>query len=103
MPPKSRKDPNKPRGRKSAYAFYLQERRKEKKGGAENFTDFSKNSASAWHGLTDSDKEKYYKMQAEDKKRYDKEMESYEPPKEEKGRRRKRKQKKDKNAPKRAM
>lgn len=99
MPPK--KDPNKPRGRKSAYAFFLQER-KDQKGPKESFTEFSKKSAELWHELTDKDKTKYYDKQAVDKKRYDKEMAKYVPPKEEKGRRRKRKQK-DKNAPKRAM
>ena len=100
MPPKS-KDPNKPRGRKSAYAFFLQSR-KDQKGPKESFTEYSKESASLWHGMSKDEKAKYFDMQAEDKKRYEREMANYEPPAEEKGRRRRRK-KKDKDAPKRAM
>ena len=101
MPPKSAKDPNKPKGRKSAYAFFLQER-KDKKGPNESFTEYSKHCSSLWRGMSDDEKSPYFEMQARDKKRYEKEMAKYEPPQEDQGRRRKRK-KKDKDAPKRAM
>lgn len=101
MPPKT-KDPAKPKGRKSAYAFFLKSR-KDSKGSQESFADFSKSSAKLWHDMTNEEKAKYYKMQEDDKKRYDREMSQYEPPPDDKGRRRRRKKKKDKDAPKRAM
>ena len=100
MPPKP-KDPNKPKGRKSAYAFFLQDR-KDQKSPNETFAEYSKNCAAIWHGMSSDKKAKFFDMQAEDKKRYDREMANYEPPPEDKGRRRRRK-KKDKDAPKRAM
>ena len=96
MPP--RKDPNKPKGRKSAYAFFVQDQRS--KHGASSFTEFTKACAAKWHAMDEPEKAKFAKMQEEDKIRYQKEMENYNPPGEKKRRRRK---KKDKNLPKRAM
>ena len=96
-----RKDPNKPKGRKTAYAFFVQET-KESKGAAAGlgFTDFSKYCSTEWKALDESQKQKYYKKQEEDKKRYAREMANYQPIEDDsKGKRKK----KDKNLPKRAM
>ena len=44
MPPKKNRDPNKPKGRMSPYAFFVQERRAQyrQKGQEVKFTEFSK-------------------------------------------------------------
>ena len=96
MPPG--KDPNKPKGQKSAYAFFVQEQ--SSKRGASSYTEFSNACAAKWHAMDDSEKAKFSKLQEEDKIRYRNEMEKYNPPGEKKRRRRK---KKDKNLPKRTM
>lgn len=98
-----KKDPNKPKGRKTAYAFFVQETKEvDSKAATLGFTDFSKFCALKWKELDEGDKGSYYKNQEEDKKRYTREMATYSPPEEEVGGKSKRK-KKDKNLPKRAM
>ena len=99
MPPK--RDPNKPKGRTSAYAFYIQEKSNESKakGIQVNFSVFSKECAEKWKTI---DKTKYNKMSEEDKVRYDREMQDYVPP-QGAGRKRGGKKVKDPNMPKRAM
>lgn len=105
MPPK--KDPNKPKGRTSAYAFYVKHRREHyKKIGEEvAFTDFSRQCSENWKKMDDSDKAKFFKMAEEDRQRYDTEMGAYIPPDSagKKGKRRRNKKQKDPNQPKRAM
>ena len=101
MPPK--KDPLKPKGRTSAYAFFVQEKKEYNKANGINldFTGFSQCCSEDWKKLSQEKKKKYFDLAEVDKARYDREMKEYVPPTEE-GKRRKKKQK-DKNAPKRGM
>ena len=111
MPPK--KDPNKPKGPTSAYLYFLQHKRREAKEAGEkvDFTKFSQECSASWKEMDDEDKADFFQQADEDKKRYQKAMESYVPPDEDgdsgrkKGRKGARggKKAKDKNAPKRAM
>jgi len=98
----------KPRGRMTAYAFFVQTCRQEhkKKHPDENivFQEFSKKCASRWKIMSDKEKKRFHEMAEKDKKRYDAEMQNYIPPKGEgKGRGKKRKHIKDPNAPKRSL
>ncbi len=97
------KDPNRPKGRMSAYAFFVQERRAyyRNKGLSVNFTDFSRECAGLWKELSDVQKSKYVKSAELDKVRYDNAMSTYTPPPDS-GRKRKKK-KKDPRQPKRNM
>lgn len=101
MPPKKNKDPNKPKGRMSAYAFFVQERRAmyRQKGQEVKFTAFSKECADLWRGMDDDDKSKFIQSAEADRDRYKKEMASYKAPAGS-GRTKK---KKDPNMPKRAV
>ena len=113
MPPK--KDPNKPKGPTTAYLYFLQHKRREAKEAGEkvDFTKFSQECSGCWKEMDDEDKADYFQQADEDKKRYQKEMESYVPPAAaedgDSGRKRGKKggrvakKAKDKNAPKRAM
>jgi len=96
----------KPRGRMSAYAFFVQTCREEhkKKHPNENvvFAEFSKKCAERWKTMSDKEKQRFHQLAEKDKKRYDGEMANYKPPKGEKGGK-KRKRTKDPNAPKRAL
>lgn len=104
--PKGRNDA-KPRGRMTAYAFFVQTCREEhkKKHPDETviFKEFSKKCAERWKTMSDKEKKRFHEMADKDKKRYDTEMQSYVPAKGEKGIRKKRKQMKDPNAPKRSL
>ncbi|XP_066145617.1 high mobility group protein DSP1-like isoform X2 [Euwallacea fornicatus] len=97
----------KPRGRMTAYAFFVQTCREEhkKKHPEENvvFAEFSKKCAERWKTMSDKEKKRFHEMAEKDKKRYDSEMQNYTPPKGEKQRGKKRKQPKDPNAPKRSL
>ncbi|XP_066998833.1 high mobility group-T protein [Anabrus simplex] len=97
----------KPRGRMTAYAFFVQTCREEhkKKHPDENviFAEFSKKCAERWKTMVDKEKKRFHEMAEKDKKRYDSEMEGYTPPKGEKGRGKRRKHMKDPNAPKRSL
>ena len=97
----------KPRGRMTAYAFFVQTCREEhkKKHPDENviFAEFSKKCAERWKTMLDKEKKRFHEMAEKDKKRYDTEMEGYTPPKGEKTRGKKRKHIKDPNAPKRSL
>ena len=109
MPPKKDKDPNKPKGRTSAYAFFVQDRRGQYKeeGKSINFADFSRESADVWKKMKDPEKTKYQKLSDGDKERYQREMAEYKPPSDDDeggaGQRRRRRKKKDPNMPKRCM
>ncbi|CAH1159793.1 unnamed protein product [Phaedon cochleariae] len=96
-----------PRGRMTAYAFFVQTCREEhkKKHPEENvvFAEFSKKCAERWKTMLDKEKKRFHEMAEGDKKRFDTEMLSYTPPKGEKQRGKKRKQVKDPNAPKRSL
>ncbi len=95
----------KPKGRMSAYTFFVQTCREEhrKKHPSENvnFTEFSKKCAERWKQMTEKEKKRFAEMADKDKQRYDKEMATYTPPAVDgaKGKRKK----KDPNAPKRPL
>ncbi|XP_078147225.1 high mobility group protein B2a [Centroberyx gerrardi] len=95
------KDPNKPRGKTSSYAYFVQTCREEHKkkhpGTSVNFAEFSKKCSERWKTMSAKEKVKFEDMAKTDKVRYDREMKSYIPPKGTKGGKRK----KDPNAPKR--
>ncbi|KAG5876266.1 hypothetical protein JTB14_013003 [Gonioctena quinquepunctata] len=101
------KGDSRPRGRMTAYAFFVQTCREEhkKKHPEENvvFAEFSKKCAERWKTMLDKEKKRFHEMAETDKKRYDEEMSTYTPPKGEKQRGKKRKQTKDPNAPKRSL
>lgn len=105
--PRVAKPDAKPRGRMTAYAFFVQICREEhkKKHPEENvvFSEFSKKCAERWKTMSDKEKKRFHEMADKDKKRYDTEMQSYVPPKGEKQRGKKRKHIKDPNAPKRSL
>ncbi|CAJ1053938.1 high mobility group protein B2a [Xyrichtys novacula] len=96
----ARKDPNKPRGKSSSYAFFVatcrEEHKKKHPGTSVNFSEFSKKCSERWKTMSSKEKLKFEEMAKTDKIRYDREMKSYVPPKGVKG-----KKKKDPNAPKR--
>lgn len=95
----------KPKGRMSAYAYFVQTYREEhkKKNPNENvvFAEFSRKCADRWKTMGEKEKKRYHDMAEKDKKRYVGEMAKYVPPKGDKGKKRKRV--KDPNAPKRAL
>ncbi|KAG9347028.1 hypothetical protein JZ751_005955 [Albula glossodonta] len=94
------KDDNKPKGKTSSYAFFVQTCREEHKmkspGTSVNFSEFSKKCSERWKNLTAKEKTQFEDMAKADKARYDREMKNYIPPKGSKKRRMK-----DPNAPKR--
>ena len=67
---KIKKDPNSPKGLKSAYIFFSCEARKT---GNEGLSAIGE----AWKGMSNKQKEKYVKMAEQDKIRYNKEIEQY--------------------------
>jgi len=95
----------KPKGRMSAYAYFVQTCREEHKKKHPNesvvFSEFSKKCADRWKTMSEKEKKRFHDMAEKDKKRYEGEMADYKPPKGEKGKKRKRT--KDPNAPKRAL
>ena len=97
---------NKPRGRMSSYAYFVQKTREDfkKKHPNENvvFSEFSKKCSDTWKKMSDSEKKKFIQMADKDKKRYESEMRGYVPPKDS-GKKKGKKAKKDPNAPKRAL
>uniref|UniRef100_A0A8C6V8S3 High mobility group box 2b n=1 Tax=Neogobius melanostomus TaxID=47308 RepID=A0A8C6V8S3_9GOBI len=80
-----RKDVNKPKGKTSAYAFFVQtcreEHRKKNPEQSVNFAEFSKKCSERWKGLTPGDKKVFEDMAKTDKVRYNREMKDYIPPK----------------------
>jgi len=100
-------DKDKPRGRMSSYAYFVQTCREEhkKKHPSENvvFAEFSKKCAERWKTMTDSEKKRFLSMAEKDKVRFDSEMSHYEPANGDVGGGKKRKRTKDPNAPKRAL
>uniref|UniRef100_A0A1L8DD76 Putative dorsal switch protein 1 n=1 Tax=Nyssomyia neivai TaxID=330878 RepID=A0A1L8DD76_9DIPT len=106
--PRGNKVDAKPRGRMTAYAFFVQTCREEhkKKHPEESviFAEFSRKCAERWKTMLDKEKKRFHEMAEKDKKRYDLEMQNYVPPKGTVvGRGKKRKQIKDPNAPKRSL
>ncbi|XP_064078860.1 uncharacterized protein LOC135196193 [Macrobrachium nipponense] len=104
--PRAKLIDSKPRGRMSAYAFFVQTCREEhkKKHPDENvvFSEFSRKCADRWKTMTDKEKIRFYEMAEKDKDRYESEMKGYRGPRMPRGSR-KRRNRKDPNAPKRAL
>ncbi|XP_057397120.1 high mobility group protein B2-like [Balaenoptera acutorostrata] len=93
-------DPNKPRGKMSSYAFFVQtwweEHKKKHPDSSANFAQFSKKCPERWKTMSAKEKSKFGDMAKSDKARCDREMKNYVPSKgDKKGK------KKDPNAPKR--
>jgi len=107
--PRAKVANNKPRGRMSAYAFFVQKCREEhKKLHPEEsvvFSEFSKKCAEKWKTMDEEDKHGFFDMAKTDKERFDNEMANYDGPLPVRGGKggKKGKQKKDPNAPKRAL
>jgi hypothetical protein len=104
--PKQQKDPNKPKGAKSAYIFFVEAQKKLQPGTVE-FTKFSKECGAKWAELDAVDKRTHEEKAALDKQRYNREMQDYIPPEDydEDGipQPKKKKKKKDPNAPKKNL
>lgn len=96
-------DPGKPKGKMTAYAYFVQTCREEhKKKNPEipvNFAEFSKKCGGRWKTMSAKEKGRFEDMAKQDKSRFDAEMKHYVPPKGGKGK----KAKKDPNAPKRPI
>jgi len=94
------KDPRKPRGKMSSYAYFVQTCRQEHKKkhpeASVNFAEFSKKCSERWRTMSPTEKGKFEDMAKQDKVRYEREMRNYIPPKG-----MKKKRFKDPNAPKR--
>ncbi|XP_024893529.1 high mobility group protein DSP1-like [Temnothorax curvispinosus] len=98
----------KPRGRMTAYTYFVkschQEHKKKHPKRKIYPQFFAKNCGKRWKTMSDIEKKRFHEMAEKDKKRYDTEMQNYTPPKgENKGRGKKRKHIKDHNAPKRSL
>ncbi|KAF6216510.1 hypothetical protein GE061_000852 [Apolygus lucorum] len=104
--PKAVKSDVKPRGRMTAYAFFVQICREEhkKKHPDEHvvFAEFSKKCAERWKSMSDKEKKRFHELADKDKQRYETEMKDYTPSENDKRRGKKRKMK-DPNAPKRPL
>ncbi|RNA19425.1 high mobility group B2-like isoform X2 [Brachionus plicatilis] len=98
-------DNKKPKGRMSAYTYFVQmcreEHRKKHPNENVNFTEFSKKCAERWKLMTEVEKKRFSEMAESDKIRYEREMSNYVQTPEGNGIRRKKK--KDPNAPKRPL
>lgn len=100
----------KPRGRMTAYAFFVQTCRNEhkKQHPEENvqFADFSRQCADRWKTMSDKEKQRFHELASEDKLRYDNEMQNCDSTpsgKRVRGRKSRGKKIKDPNKPKRAL
>ncbi|XP_028838746.1 high mobility group protein B3b [Denticeps clupeoides] len=96
-------DAGKPKGKTSAYAYFVKTCREEhKKKNPDipvNFADFSKKCAGRWKTMSPKEKSKFEEMAKNDKARYDQEMVNYNP--EKNPAKRGKKAKKDPNMPRR--
>jgi len=111
--PKTKKDPNKPKGLKSAYIFFVESERseQERNGTQLPFSEFSKQCGVKWGEMDDEEKAPFTKLSEQDRRRHENEMSSYIPPprrvgdsdSDDEGPKRKKKKKKDPNAPKRPI
>ncbi|KAI4884401.1 hypothetical protein NFI96_011245 [Prochilodus magdalenae] len=94
----AKSDPAKPKGKMSAYAYFVktcrEEHNKKNPGVSVNFAEFSKKCSERWKVMSPKEKTKFEDMAKQDKARYDQEMMNYNPGKS--GRK-----KKDPNAPRR--
>ncbi|XP_064608468.1 high mobility group protein B1-like [Liolophura sinensis] len=96
----------KPKGRMTAYAFFVQTCREEHKRMHPDesvvFAEFSRKCSAKWKVMSEKEKMRFEDMAKRDKERFEREMSTYVPPKGEPTGKRKRKNK-DPNAPKRGL
>jgi len=101
------KIPGKPRGRMTAYAYFVQACREELKkrhpDQAVAFTEFSRSCAQRWKAMSPQEKAPFQNQAEVDKQRFNAEMRTYVPQDAGKRRGGKRKRSKDPNAPKRSL
>jgi len=104
--PRSKGD-SRPRGRMTAYAFFVQTAREEQKrlhpGGSVVFADFSRSCAGRWNSLSEEEKKPYKMMAERDKSRFEVEMKNFPGEKQRRGGGKRRRRTKDPNAPKRSL
>jgi len=100
------KDDNRPKGRMTAYAFFIQTAREEEKrlnpGGSVVFADFSRHCAGRWNSLSDEGKHPYKMMADRDKTRFEAAMKHF-PGQKTRGGKGMKRRGKDANAPKRSL
>ena len=79
---KKKKDPNAPKGARGSYMFFSNAKRAELKAARPDITfgELATETSALWKAATADDKKPFEDMAAEDKRRYQKEMESYVPP-----------------------
>ena len=115
---KTSKDPNKPKGRMSAYNYFIKEEREQMRKTEESLSKdmnnqekppqmtlqtFSRACAEKWKNLSESEKQRFQEAAEKDKIRFQKEMANYTPSKSETSGKKTRKRKKDPHQPKRNM
>ena len=106
--PKAKRDPNKPKGQKSAYNFFVQQERQQASEDDKKiaFTEMSQICAAKWKEMSEKEKLPFVKLAEKDAARFKKEMASYTPPEdddEDTPRKSKKRKRKDPNQPKRNM
>ncbi|CAB4041055.1 high mobility group DSP1-like [Paramuricea clavata] len=109
--PRPKKDPNKPKGKMTSYAFFVQSEReamriRSKENGKDempSLSELSKFCSEKWKCLDEAKKAPFVKLAEKDKARYDEEMASYVPSEDDQTpkKSRKRKRQVDENHPKR--
>uniref|UniRef100_A0A8C5KE81 HMG box domain-containing protein n=1 Tax=Jaculus jaculus TaxID=51337 RepID=A0A8C5KE81_JACJA len=81
----SKGDPEKPRGKMSSYAFFVQtcqeEHKKKHPDASVSFSEFFKKCSERWKTMSVKEKVKFEDMAKADKARYEREMKTYIPPK----------------------
>lgn len=102
---KKKKDPKKPKRNMSAFFLYSNANRSRVKEENPNiaFGEVAKMLSKEFKNISAEERAKYDKLALEDKERYKREMEDYEPPSDDDEAPAKKKKKKDPNAPKRNM
>ena len=98
-----KRDKDKPKGKTSAYAYFVQDQKEllKSRGESLDFSAFSKSCSEEWKKV--KDKTKFVKKAETDKERYEREMEDYIPASDSKDAKKSKKKTKDVNAPKRAL
>lgn len=79
MPRPINRDPSRPRGHMSAYAFFVQDRRGMYRSQSQkvDFASFSKECATLWKSMTEDQRLGYQQLAEHDKIRYRTEMDKY--------------------------
>jgi hypothetical protein len=98
----TKKDPNKPKRANTAYQLFMKDTSAtimEEHPGL-SFQERSQKVAEMWKGMSEEDKHRFDARVEQDKERYAREMDAYEPPEHEDGGSPKKRAKKDPNAPK---